>query len=86
MIGILGMLLILAAFAIEEFAHHTRHESIAYNVLNLLGAAFLAWYAWALQSMPFLILNIVWMVVAAVKGIFILVGKRHTGKGTKGER
>ncbi len=83
-IGILGMLLILAAFAIEEFCRHSRHESVAYNVLNLVGAAFLAWYAWTLHSMPFLVLNVVWMAVALVKGVIILVGKRRKGRNVKG--
>jgi hypothetical protein len=36
-IGSIGMLLILAAFILEEFAKHTRNESILYNLLNLLG-------------------------------------------------
>ncbi len=66
-LGILGMLLILAAFMMEEFERHTRHESLAYNMINLCGAFFLAVYAWSLESWPFLILNIIWMLIAAWK-------------------
>jgi type II secretory pathway pseudopilin PulG len=63
-IGIVGMLCILAAFFLEEFTRHTRKESLEYNFLNLAGAALLAYYAWALRSWPFLILNVVWFLVA----------------------
>lgn len=75
-LGITGMLLILAAFVIEELYRHTRHESITYNILNLAGAALLVLYAWMIRSWPFLILNAVWSVVAAGK-LTVLVGRKR---------
>ena len=51
--GVLGLILILCAFLLEEFHKHTRHESLAYNAINFVGAFFLAWYAWTLNSWPF---------------------------------
>jgi hypothetical protein len=66
-IGSIGMLLILAAFILEEFAKHTRNESILYNLLNLLGALLLCYYAATLNSWPFLILNSIWIIVALLK-------------------
>ncbi len=67
LIGVLGMALILIGFLMEEFARHTRHESLAYNTINIAGAFFLILYAWSLRSWPFLLLNLVWLVVAVVK-------------------
>ncbi len=75
-IGALGMFLILLGFAMEEFARRSRHESLAYNAINIAGAFFLVVYAWSLRSWPFLVLNGVWVVVAIVKILQILERKR----------
>lgn len=77
-IGVAGMLLILAAFTLEEFAQHTRQESVAYNLLNLAGALLLVQYAWSLSSLPFLVLNGVWTVIAVVK--LVMIGRRRSAK------
>jgi len=81
-IGILGMLCILAAFALEEFARHTRQESLEYNLLNLLGSALLLWYAWAPRLYPFILLNVIWFAVAAMKTTQILK-KRVSSRAAK---
>ncbi len=65
LIGLAGMAGILAAFLLEEFSPHTAREQWAYNLLNLGGALLLAWYSWLIWSLPFLILNVVWTLVAA---------------------
>jgi|GEM_PF-4100422 len=75
-IGTLGMFLILLGFALEEFARHTRHESLAYNAINIAGAFLLIVYAWNISSGPFLVLNIVWLIVAIVKFLQILEKRR----------
>ncbi len=75
-IGVLGLVLILSAFLLEEFHKHTRYESLAYNTINLVGAFFLGWYAWTLNSWPFLVLNVVWMAIAAFKLVEISAGSR----------
>jgi len=75
--GVLGLILILSAFLLEEFYKHTRHESFAYNAINLVGAFFLTWYAWTLASWPFLILNGVWALVAAYKLVEIATRKKR---------
>ncbi len=76
-VGVLGLVLILSAFVLEEFHKHTRHESLAYNAINLVGAFFLAWYAWTLASWPFLILNGVWTLIAVYKLVEIATRKKR---------
>ncbi len=73
-VGALGMLLILAGFALEEFTPRSRHESVLYNVLNALGATLLIAYASVLDSWPFLILNAAWLLVAIAKLLQIATG------------
>ena len=75
-IGILGMLCILAAFCLEEFAKHTRNESLEYNILNFAGAILLLAYAWGPRLWPFILLNAIWAVVALVKTAQILSRKK----------
>lgn len=65
--GLVGMSMILIGFFMEEFARHSRHESITYNVINIVGSLFLVFYALGLKSWPFLILNAVWFLLAIVK-------------------
>ncbi|MBR9693230.1 hypothetical protein GOV07_04875 [Candidatus Woesearchaeota archaeon] len=79
-LGVAGLILILGAFAMEEFQKHTRHESLAYNAINFCGAMFLAIYAWSLGSCPFVILNLVWMAIAGYKLVEI---SKRTGKKRK---
>lgn len=62
-IGALGALIILIAFILLE-AEKLSSESTWYDVLNLIGGALLATYAWLLQSWPFLVLNGIWTLVA----------------------
>lgn len=74
LIGMAGMLCILGAFFLEEFAQHTRDESLWYNIINLVGALLLIWYSVLLASVPFLVLNVVWAVVAIVKLLMLRKG------------
>ncbi|MBT3835646.1 hypothetical protein HOD05_03715 [Candidatus Woesearchaeota archaeon] len=70
-IGLLGMLLILIAFLLDEFSKSIHHQSWQFNVLNIFGSLLLTYYAYTLNSIPFMILNGVWFVAAIVKLFFI---------------
>lgn len=69
--GIAGMILILAAFILDEFYKRWNQNTIRYNLFNLLGSGLLLYYAVTLASWPFIILNGVWLVTATVKLIKI---------------
>lgn len=71
LIGIVGLLSILAAFAFNLF-HFLSQKSLAYNILNILGSGFLAYYSWLLNSIPFLILQLVWALLSIIKLIHIV--------------
>tara|TARA_Y100000034_G_scaffold126283_1_gene177284 strand:- start:168 stop:404 length:237 start_codon:yes stop_codon:yes gene_type:complete len=71
-IGVVGMLFILIGFVLEEFWNKFNQDTIAYNLLNILGAGLLIYYAYSLRSWPFGILNGVWVLAALVKLIKIL--------------
>ena len=65
--GIIGMFLILLAFVLDEIGGRISRDSVEYNALNIFGALFLLYYAYSIGSIPFLILNTVWFLVAMVK-------------------
>jgi len=71
-IGITGMTFILVAFILDEFVKKFSQETVQYNVANIVGSGFLCYYAFILRGWPFLILNVVWFLVASVKLIKIL--------------
>ena len=62
-IGIIGMMCILLGFLLNVFKRLDSHDT-TFLLLNLFGSVLLTWYAALLASAPFLILNIVWSVVA----------------------
>ena len=62
-IGFLGLVLILIAFVLNEF-HRINANSKSYDVLNAVGAVLLAYYAFALNSLPFVVLNVIWAAVS----------------------
>ena len=66
-IGTIGMLLILTAFITDEFLKKWNQDTIRYNILNLVGAGLLTYYAFTLNSWPFITLNGVWFGVAVYK-------------------
>jgi hypothetical protein len=77
-IGIIGMLVILAAFALNLFKIITQ-DKITYCVLNILGSTLLGINAYFINSIPFLILQIVWILFSAYKIIIIFqkIEKAH---------
>ncbi len=66
-IGIVGMTFILVAFILDEFVKKFNQNTIQYNSLNIIGAGLLTYYAFSLNSWPFMVLNVVWLVVAGFK-------------------
>lgn len=62
-IGVTGALIILISFILNQF-HKLDNDSVAYDLANLIGGTLLAFYAYLLSSIPFLVLNIVWAAVA----------------------
>ncbi len=66
-IGIFGMVFILVAFVLDEFFKAWQQNSIRYNILNLVGSLLLSYYAYAIGSWPFIILNLVWFGTAWYK-------------------
>jgi hypothetical protein len=66
-IGIFGMLLILIAFILDEFVDKFNQNTVQYNLTNILGSGLLTYYAFTLNSIPFIILNVVWFLAAGYK-------------------
>ncbi len=65
-IGVIGMIFLLTAFALNLFKKITQ-DSLIYNLSNIIGAGLLAYYAYALHSVPFLILQAIWISFAVYK-------------------
>ena len=65
--GIIGVICILVAFILDEFYQKINSETVPYNLLNIAGSGLLAYYAYALQSWPFVVLNAVWLGAAVIK-------------------
>lgn len=65
--GIVGVICILVAFLLDEFYKKVNSETVPYNILNIMGSGLLMYYAYALQSWPFVALNAVWLIAAVVK-------------------
>lgn len=73
-IGIVGMIFILVAFLGDLFKWITE-DFVIYNVMNIIGALALAYYAFVLNSTPFLVLQIIWAIFAGYKLLLIYKGK-----------
>lgn len=76
-IGIGGMIFILTAFILDEFIPAFNQNTWKYNLLNIIGSGLLAYYAFSIRGWPFLILNVVWLIVAVIKSVEILTPKRR---------
>lgn len=62
-LGIFGATLILIGFAMNQFGIW-KTTSISYDSINLAGGLVLIYYAVLIESLPFIILNGVWTLVA----------------------
>ena len=63
LIGIIGMLLILIAYALNQM-HKWNQADLKYDFTNFLGGIMLFVYAFSIQSIPFLVLQAVWALVS----------------------
>lgn len=77
-IGVIGMILILVAFIGDLFKKITE-DFIVYNLMNIAGALALTYYAYALNSWPFLILELIWAIFAGYK-LFLIYKNKTAGK------
>jgi hypothetical protein len=71
LIGITGMMCILIGFLLNQ-VQKWKHDSIEYDTVNLVGSVLLTIYSINLESMPFIILNVVWAAVS-LKDIYKFV-------------
>jgi hypothetical protein len=69
-IGTLGLLFLLIGFISNAIKKLTQDQP-AYLILNILGAGFLAYYAYTTDSIPFLILEGIWTVFSIYKLITV---------------
>ena len=63
LIGVAGAGLMLIAFVGNQLGTMSA-ESLLYDVLNFIGGVLLVWYAVLLHSVPFMILEGIWALVA----------------------
>ena len=64
-IGSVGVALLLVAFLLNVLRVMSA-EGYGYGVLNLVGAALACYSSWLIAFMPFVVLEGVWALVAAV--------------------
>ena len=62
-IGSIGFLLLLAAFGLNAAGKMDRSSAV-YDILNLVGAAILGWYAVAHAARVFVLLEATWVAIA----------------------
>jgi hypothetical protein len=65
-IGMFGLIILLGAFVLLEF-EKLKAESIEYLLAQIIGSVLLAYYAVALGSLPFLILEVFWALFALIE-------------------
>ena len=63
-IGVVGAVLVLGAFIAGQM-HKLKDTDRLYDGLNVIGSGMLLYYAIAIDSWPFLIVNAVWFAVSA---------------------
>ena len=73
--GLIGMFLCLLAFFLDLF-DFIDQDSFQFAIINAIGSGFLTFYAITLNSIPFLILNGIW-VIASIYKILLLLKKKN---------
>ncbi len=58
-IGYIGALVLLVAFLLNQIGRW-KTQDFEYDFINLIGAALLSVYAWQINSMPLIILFVIW--------------------------
>ncbi len=72
-IGMAGMVMLLAAFALN-LLKLLKENSYIYILLNIFGAGILVYHAIVVDSIPFMILETVWALFAIYK-LALVAGK-----------
>ena len=80
LIGSLGVGLLLLAFVLN-LARKLSERHPAYLIMNVAGCALAAWYAWVGEQVPFVVLETVWGLAAAIKLGFVLIKKAPVETG-----
>ena len=65
-IGTIGVLILLIAFGLN-ITHRITENSNIYLIMNIIGSLMAAWYAYAGNVYPFVVLEIVWAITALVR-------------------
>lgn len=74
-IGILGMAILLVAFFMNQIQRWTA-QSLVYDFTNFLGSGLMVYYSWLIDSIPFLVLNVVWGLVSLKDVVTTLATKK----------
>lgn len=74
LIGILGMLCILAAFILGQI-NVWKNDSLSYDLVNLIGSIFLVYYGLLIKGYPFVLLNSIWAIYS-LKDVIIDLRKK----------
>ena len=64
-IGFVGVILMLFAFLLN-LAGRLTADSVAYLLLNFVGACLAGWSSWMIHFMPFVLLEGTWALVAGI--------------------
>jgi len=67
-VGIIGTGLVLVGFVGNRLSYWNA-VSWPYVVINSLGSLVLVYYSWTIESYPFVVLNVVWLIFS-VNGMF----------------
>ncbi len=76
-IGFMGMFLILLAFFMNQI-RKWKTENPVYDIVNFIGALLLIIYSYLIRSWPFLVLNLVWLIVS-FREAFVDIKKSEKG-------
>jgi hypothetical protein len=71
LIGSIGVGLLLLAFGLN-LVKRLSESSRVYLGMNVVGASMAAWYAFEGNTIPFVILELVWALVALVRLIMVI--------------
>lgn len=75
-VGVIGFILLLSAFGMNLAGRMSR-DTVAYTLLNTVGAAVLAIYALGKDAPVFVALELIWAVTAAITLVTIFRRRRQ---------
>jgi lipid-A-disaccharide synthase-like uncharacterized protein len=81
-IGVLGALLVLIAFILNQF-HVWKDNDLVYDLVNFLGAVLLVIYGFIIKGWPFVALNTVWAIVSLRDVVLDIKKKTNLAKTVK---